>query len=125
MSIHRRSMGMNMDVHFEYHGNTFVWDKGKARSNLHKHGVAFEEAAAAFFDPLFVLVDASRNEESRDALIGFDAGSRLLYVVHVVIEARSEEHTSETPVTNAQLVCRLLLEKKNNNQTIHETSATT
>src|SRR3546814_2136472 len=26
--------------------------------------------------------------------------------------ARSEEHTSETPVTNAQLVCRLLLEKK-------------
>src|SRR3546814_3364317 len=81
MSIHRRSMGTNMDVHFEYHGNTFVWDKGKARSNLHKHGVAFEEAAAAFFDPLFVLVDASRNEESRDALIGFDA--------------RSEEHTSE------------------------------
>src|SRR3546814_2542351 len=101
MSIHRRSMAMNMDVHFEYHGNTFVWDKGKARSNLHKHGVAFEEAAAAFFDPLFVLVDASRNEESRDALIGFDAGSRLLYVVHVVVEAevlrlvRSEEHTSE------------------------------
>src|SRR3546814_10728444 len=28
---------------------------------------------------------------------------------------RSEEHTSETPVTNAHLVCRLLLEKKNNN----------
>src|SRR3546814_4449927 len=25
---------------------------------------------------------------------------------------RSEEHTSGTPVTNAQLVCRLLLEKK-------------
>src|SRR3546814_8601932 len=27
---------------------------------------------------------------------------------------RSEEHTSETPVTNAHLVCRLLLAKKNN-----------
>src|SRR3546814_1801130 len=26
---------------------------------------------------------------------------------------RSEEHTSGTPVTNAHLVCRLLLEKKN------------
>src|SRR3546814_19186916 len=26
--------------------------------------------------------------------------------------ARSEEHTSEPPVTNAHLVCRLLLEKK-------------
>src|SRR3546814_7418125 len=27
--------------------------------------------------------------------------------------ARSEEHTSGTPVTNAHIVCRLLLEKKN------------
>src|SRR3546814_5805308 len=33
---------------------------------------------------------------------------------------RSEEHTSETPVTNAHLVCRLLLEKKN----IHHTNKT-
>src|SRR3546814_3209433 len=29
--------------------------------------------------------------------------------------ARSEEHPSETPVTNAHLVCRLLLEKKKKN----------
>src|SRR3546814_6631484 len=29
--------------------------------------------------------------------------------------ARSEEHTSETPVNNANLVCRLLMEKKTNN----------
>src|SRR3546814_2667474 len=29
-----------------------------------------------------------------------------------LIIRRSEEHTSELPVTNAQLVCRLLLEKK-------------
>ena len=74
-------------MHFEYHGNAFVWDADKARSNLRKHGVAFEEAVAAFLDPLFVLVDASRNDEPRDAVIGFDAGGRLLYVVHVVIEA--------------------------------------
>src|SRR3546814_2418656 len=37
---------------------------------------------------------------------------------------RSEEHTSETPVTNAQLVCRLLLEKKKTNKT-HLTAITT
>src|SRR3546814_4061522 len=30
---------------------------------------------------------------------------------------RSEEHTSELQVTNAHLVCRLLLEKKNNTAT--------
>ena len=80
-------MATDMDVHFEYHGNTFVRNADKARSNLHKHGVAFEEAVAAFLDPLFVLVDASRKDESRDAVIGFDAGGRLLYVVHVLIEA--------------------------------------
>src|SRR3546814_9203372 len=28
------------------------------------------------------------------------------------VASRSEEHTSELPVTNAHLVCRLLLEKK-------------
>src|SRR3546814_1046420 len=31
-------------------------------------------------------------------------------------QVRSEEHTSETPVTNAHLVCRLLLEKKKQKQ---------
>jgi uncharacterized DUF497 family protein len=31
-------------------------------------------------------VDASRNEEARDALIGYDALGRLLVVVHIVFE---------------------------------------
>ena len=35
---------------------------------------------------MFVLVDASRNNESRDAAIGFDAIGRLLYVVHIEFE---------------------------------------
>jgi uncharacterized DUF497 family protein len=39
-----------------------------------------------FSDPLFVLTDASRNDEARDAAIGFDANARLLFVVHIEIE---------------------------------------
>src|SRR3546814_7297860 len=35
-----------------------------------------------------------------------------LAAADVGIAMRSEEHTSETPVTNAHLVCRLLLDKK-------------
>jgi uncharacterized DUF497 family protein len=31
-----------MDTRFELNGITFVWDKGKARSNWNKHGVSFE-----------------------------------------------------------------------------------
>src|SRR3546814_7817615 len=33
---------------------------------------------------------------------------------------RSEEHTSELPVTNAHLVCRLLLEKKHKHKSHNE-----
>jgi uncharacterized DUF497 family protein len=35
---------------------------------------------------MFVLVDASRNDEARNAVIGFDIAGRLLFVVHVAIE---------------------------------------
>jgi uncharacterized DUF497 family protein len=75
-----------MDIHFEMNGESFVWDAGKASRNERKHGVRFEEAAAVFFDPLFILVDASRNEESRDAAIGYDMAGRLQFVVHVEFE---------------------------------------
>ena len=34
----------------------FEWDPNKAASNLEKHGVAFEEAATAFGDPLSLTI---------------------------------------------------------------------
>lgn len=78
-----------MDIHFELNGDSFVWDAEKAEKNRHKHGIRFEEAATVFYDPLFIVVDASRNDESRDAAIGFDAGGKLLYVVHIEFEGSS------------------------------------
>lgn len=75
-----------MDIRFELNGDTFVWNADKALKNWRKHGVRFEEAATVFGDPLFVLVDASRNAEARHAAIGFDGTGRLLCVVHVEIE---------------------------------------
>lgn len=78
-----------MEIRFELGGESFVWDADKAHGNERKHGVRFEEAASVFFDPLFVVVDASRNDEARHAAIGFDSTSRLLYVVHIEIEARA------------------------------------
>ena len=32
------------------------------------------------------VVDASRNNEARDALIGFDDQGKLLFVVHILFE---------------------------------------
>ena len=75
-----------MDITLDLGGDSFVWDSAKAEKNLLKHGVRFAEAATVFADPLFVLVDASRNDEIRDAAIGFDASGRLLYVVHIEFE---------------------------------------
>jgi uncharacterized DUF497 family protein len=73
-----------MDIHYSLNGTDFVWDGIKAASNVMKHsGVTFEQAAEVFFDPFFRLVDASRNEQSRDAIIGFDFSSKLLFVVHI------------------------------------------
>lgn len=67
-----------------------------------KHGVAFEEAAAAFFDPFFRLVDASRNDEAREAILGYDAAGRLLFVVHVEIDADRVRIISARRATQAE-----------------------
>lgn len=76
-----------MDIHFEKKGVLFVWNDRKAAINPRKHdGVTFEQATEAFFDPFFKQVDAGRNDEARDAIIGYDASGRLLFVVHVEVE---------------------------------------
>jgi uncharacterized protein len=73
-----------MNVYFALNGITFVWDDEKARNNPLKHdGITFQQAAETFFDPFLILIDASRNEEARDAVIGLDARYHLLYVVHI------------------------------------------
>jgi uncharacterized protein len=73
-----------MNVYFVLNGITFVWDEEKARINPTNHdGVNFQQAAESFFDPFLVVVDASRNQEARDAVIGLDSRWNLLYVVHI------------------------------------------
>ncbi len=76
-----------MDIRHELNGASFVWNASKASTNPGNHdGVTFEQAATVFFDPFFRLIDAGRKDEARDAIIGYDASSRLLFVVHVQIK---------------------------------------
>ena len=73
-----------MNVYFALDGISFVWDDKKARNNPSKHdGITFQQAAEAFFDPFLIIVDASRNKEARDAVIGLDTRWNLLVVVHI------------------------------------------
>jgi uncharacterized DUF497 family protein len=76
-----------MDILFQLHGITFVWNEVKARSNARKHGgITLEQAAEAFFDPFLKAVDASRHHETREAIIGMDRRWNLLFVVHLEME---------------------------------------
>lgn len=73
-----------MDVYFVLDGIAFVWNAQKARTHSRQHdGVTFGQAAEVFFDPSLVIPDAGRNDEARDAVVGFDKHPNLLYVVHI------------------------------------------
>ncbi|WP_107670463.1 BrnT family toxin [Cyanothece sp. BG0011] len=58
----------------------FEWDKNKAKQNLSKHGVSFEEAKTIFDDPLYIDFydpDHSENEE-RYLIVGQSNQRRIL-----------------------------------------------
>jgi uncharacterized protein len=63
---------------------TFEWDLRKARSNLAKHGVAFEEASTIFGDSLSLTIpDPEHSQrENRYITMGRAFNGKLLVVVH-------------------------------------------
>lgn len=92
-----------MDTRYELNGTTYVWNAKKAAANPGKHdGITFEQAASVFFDPFFHLVEASRNDEARDGIVGYDLLSRLLYVVHVEVEGDAIRIISARKATNEE-----------------------
>jgi len=62
----------------------FEWDEDKARTNLDKHGVNFEEASTVFGDPLSITIPdpAHSQAEDRWIILGHSHRSQLLVVVH-------------------------------------------
>lgn len=92
-----------MDVYFVLNGITFVWNEDKGRQNPRKHdGVTFYQASEAFFDPFLVVVNASQNEEVRDAVIGMDSRWNLLYVVHIDSDFQSVRLISTRKATRKE-----------------------
>ncbi len=66
---------------FHYH---FEWDPNKAVANHRKHGVAFEQAATVFRDPLAVSIydEAHAEQEERWVTLGQAENGALLVVIH-------------------------------------------
>jgi uncharacterized protein len=63
----------------------FEWDSRKARTNLAKHKVSFEEAATVFGDPLGRIVADPRHSavEERLVLLGVSNKRRLLAIMYI------------------------------------------
>ncbi len=62
----------------------FTWDPPKARANVHKHGVTFEEASTVFADPLALIVNDTAHSD-RSLIIGESMVRRIVVVVFVEI----------------------------------------
>ncbi len=62
----------------------FSWDARKARENLKKHTVSFEEASTVFFDENARLIHdpGHSGQEDRFVLLGLSCKLRLLVVCH-------------------------------------------
>jgi uncharacterized protein len=84
-------------------GLRFEWDPKKARANLRKHGISFEEAATVFGDPHSVTIsdpDHSSKDEDRFVTLGISLRQRILVVVQcergetirIISARRATEH---------------------------------
>ena len=66
----------------------FEWDKNKAKTNLQKHRISFEEAKSVFNDPLSLTIsDESHSyNEQRYITVGESKIGRLILVCHTIGE---------------------------------------
>lgn len=70
----------------------FEWDSSKARANLKKHKISFEEATTIFNDSFLVtyLDEEHSGVENRFISIGLSFKSRVLLVVHTEREEQTD-----------------------------------
>jgi len=62
----------------------FEWNPAKAKANLRKHHIGFNEAATVFHDPLGITIfDPDHSEEEdRYITIGISEAGRFLMIAH-------------------------------------------
>jgi len=64
----------------------FEWDPLKARTNIRKHGISFDEAASAFSDILSFTYDDELHShtERRYATLGMSNQGRVIVIAHTM-----------------------------------------
>ncbi|HOE96825.1 MAG TPA: BrnT family toxin [Candidatus Sumerlaeota bacterium] len=68
----------------------FEWDRSKAKENLKKHKVGFEEGKTIFNDPFLLTFPdiSSSEEEERFISIGLSCRERVLILIHTERQGR-------------------------------------
>ena len=81
----------------------FTWNVDKARSNLNKHKVSFDEAKSVFFDEhaLQFFDQQHSADEDRFIMLGLSNESRLLVVCHC-----EREHGNTIRIISARKATR-------------------
>ncbi len=79
----------------------FQWDKDKAKTNLKKHGISFEEASTVFHDTQSLTIHDPLHStgEDRFVIVGYSCTRHLLVVVHV-------DHGDRIRIISARRVTR-------------------
>jgi len=69
---------------------TFEWDEVKARENLRKHKISFDEGKTIFNDPFLLTYPdvASSETEERYINIGLSVRDRVLILIHAERQGR-------------------------------------
>lgn len=69
----------------------FEWDERKAKANLKKHRISFEEARSVFYDAFARLIQDPDHSEDEDrfVLLGISESLRMLVVCHCYREKNS------------------------------------
>jgi uncharacterized DUF497 family protein len=81
---------------------SFEWDFDKAKTDLRKHKVSFDEASTVFDDPLArIFFDEEHSvEEPREPIVGYSDLNRLLFVSFV------ERGRDRIRITSARLATK-------------------
>ena len=96
--LHDGNMVLNNNADYE-----FIWDEQKAKKNLAKHKISFDEAKTIFRDPFLISYPDEFHSDSEDRLIsiGTSINQRLLLVVHL------EKYELSTGITLIRIIsCR-------------------
>lgn len=66
----------------------FEWDESKARFNLRKHKISFDEAKTVFDDPYLLTFPDDNHSETENRFLNIGLSSRL----HVLVVVHTERH---------------------------------